>query len=180
MAKQIWCEFGVRSLQSFANFCQLVVWPTLGLITSFVYQILWLIIITKKKYTRVIKRSWMRVIWFTTLFKISCSFLVTSSGKKRVCLYWLRSLKILVGGEILTWVIGKLRWWKRESKRKRCFFYFSPAEDSRNWGRIDFTLSIRKRLSIKKWARKIAPGKKNGKELSPELSSEVNKLFLGM
>jgi len=67
---------------------------------------------------------------------------------------------ILVRGEILTWAIGKLRWWKRESERKRLFFSFSPAEDSRNWGRIDLALSIRKRLSIKKRARKIAPGKK--------------------
>lgn len=30
------------------------------------------------------------------------------------------------------------------------FFFLSPAEDSRYWGRIDLARSIRKRLSIKK------------------------------
>lgn len=37
-----------------------------------------------------------------------------------------------------------------EGQRKEKVFFFSPAEDSRNWGRIDLVLSIRKRLSIKK------------------------------
>lgn len=136
------------------------------------------------------------MIRFTTLFKISCSFLVTSSEKRKrknenekkfaVCIYSGLSLLAALIKDPGEGRNPDMSYWETqvmeegEQKENVGFFYFFPAEDSRNCRRINFTLSIRKRLSIKKWARKIAPGKKTCKELSPKLFSEVDKVFLGM